>query len=270
MKLRKKQYFCRSENNYRMNRIKWILLIVFPALLFPACKTAKTIQRQMQGIESELFYMLTSPLYSGNIENTIYLNPVCDSTALPYTIVKKKGFVLIPLLVYNYMRKNYDVTLGNASLIQAYPDFLVDALLAECNRSSCFDLIVKDDLVLPDSAMILEVKVNKNTTTAKLISNGGIFLNPFMEWQFEGFSNWKVTQPISGLEISVRLMQYENCLFEKTYTLAPDVFYQQGGIEEPFTAYKTCIEGMAWCLSQTTKQVVENISQDLHWLVLAQ
>ena len=252
-----------------MNRNKWILFFVFPVILLPACNTSKSIQRQMLGIKSELFYELTTSLYPGNIENAIYLNPVCDSAILPYTIVKKKGFVLIPFVVYNHVREKFEVTLGNGSLIQAYSEFLVDALLAECNRSSCFDLIVNDDLVLPDSAMVLEVKVNKNTTTAQLISNGGIFLNPFMDWQFEGFSNWKTTQPVSRLEISVRLIQQENCLFEKTYALAHDISCQHSGIEEPFNAYTICIEEMAYCLSQTTKRVVENISQELNLLMLA-
>ena len=251
-----------------MNQIKWILLLVFPAILLPACTSSKSIQRQMLGIESELFYVLTTPFYSENIEHTIYLNPVCDSTALPYSIVKKKGFLFIPLLVYNSMRRSFEVTLGNTSLIQTYPDFLVDALLAECNRSSCFDLIVKEELVVPDSAMILEVKVNKNTTTTKLVSSGGLFLNPFMDWQFEGFSNWKVSRPVNNLEIAVRLMQHGNYLFEKTYTVVHTSENQQSNIEEAFNAYTNCIDEMTFCLSQTTKRVVEDISRDLHLLIL--
>jgi hypothetical protein len=32
---------------------------------------------------------------------------------LPYTIVKKKGGVVIPLLIYNLVRETFEVSLGN-------------------------------------------------------------------------------------------------------------------------------------------------------------
>ena len=253
----------------RRIKIKRILFFVLPVILFTACQTGKTIQSQMQGIQSELFYELTTPVYSENIDHTIYLDHIEDSTIIPHTTVKKKGGKLIPLIVYNMSQDNYDVTLGDASLIQPYNDFLMDALLAQCNRSSCFNLKVKDDIVLPDSALILEVKVNKNSTTAKMTYKSVLYFIPipYFAWSL-GFSSWEVSQPVSWLEISARLMRQENCLWEKTYTVTQDLSYKRKGIEKPLHAYEICIDSMTECLSYATKDIVENISRNLHLLML--
>ena len=252
-----------------MNRIKWIVVFVFPMILFPACQSAKSVQRQMQNIQSELFYELTTPVYSENIDNTIYLNPVSDSVTISYTTVNKKGGKVIPLLFYNLVQNKYEVELGNYSLIQPYNEFLTDALMAQCNRSSCFNLKVNDNFVIPDSALILEIEVNKNATTAKMVNKDVLFFIP-ISWDFTfGSSSWEVGEPVSWLEISARLMQKEKCLWEKTYSVTKDLPYKRKGIEDPFYAYETCIENMTECLSYTTKDVVENISQNLHIIMLA-
>ena len=252
-----------------MKQIKWIIIFIFPVILCTSCLTVKSIQRQMAGIQSELFYELTTPVYSENINDTIYLNLIDYSAILPYTTVKKKGGKVLPFLVYNLVQNKYEVTLGEGSLIQPYRDFLMDALLAQCNRSSCFTLKMKNDNAgLPDSALILEVKVNKNVTTAKMTNNDVAFINPFYDGYFQGFTNWEVNQPVSWLEISTRLVQQEKCLWEKTYTVTQDLSYHRRGIEKETEAYETCIDNMTECLSYTTKGVVENISRNLHLLML--
>jgi hypothetical protein len=222
----------------------------------------------MMSIQSGLFYELTTPVYSENIEDTIYLNPIDYSAILPYTIVKRKTGKVLPLLFFNLVQNKYDVTLGENSLLQPYREFLTDALLAQCNRSSCFNLKEKDNTLLPDSALILEVKINKNQTKATMICNDGFFINPFSEGYLQGFSSWDIKQGDSWLEISVRLMQQEKCLWEKTYTATQDLPYKRTGVENPEHVYGICIEDMTECLSNTTKGIVENISQHLHLLML--
>ena len=151
-----------------MKRIRRILFFIFPAILLSSCITSKSVQREMLEIQSELFYELTTPVYSENIGKMIYLNPIGYSAILPFTTVKGKGGMVIPLIIYNLSQRKYEVTLGEASLIQPYRNFLMDALLAQCNRSSCFDLAVNDgNITLHDSALILDVKINENATTTK-------------------------------------------------------------------------------------------------------
>jgi len=223
----------------------------------------------MLKIQSELFYELTTPVYSENIEKTIYLNPIGYSAILPFTTVKGKGGMIIPLIIYNLSQRKYELTLGEASLIQPYRNFLMDALLAQCNRSSCFDLVVNDgNITLPDSALILDVKINGNATTTKMTYNDGAFFNPFESGYFTGFSNWVINSPTSWLDISVSLMQGEKSIWEKTYTATENLSYKRERIEDPHNAYENCIDAMTENLSSTTKGVVENISRDLHFFIL--
>ncbi|GHV29953.1 hypothetical protein FACS1894177_01700 [Bacteroidia bacterium] len=58
----------------------------------------------MLGMRSELFYELTTPVYSENKNDTIYLNPIDYSVILPFTIVRKKGRKFIPLLLFNLLQ----------------------------------------------------------------------------------------------------------------------------------------------------------------------
>jgi len=250
-------------------RFNMILFFVFQAVFFTACQSGKSIQRQMLNIKSELFYSLTTPVYSDTVVNTIYLNPVYDSDILPYTMVHRKGATTIPLILYNYFKVNYNVELGNSSFLQPYKEFLTDALMAQCNRSSCFNLRINDETVLPDSAMILEMNVNKNATTSRMVKKGFLIIIPVGDDYTISSDTWEVEKPVSWLEISVRLMQNNKCLWEKTYTSTMDFPYKQSGIEKPFRAYETCIENMTECLSFTTKGIVENISQNLHLVMLA-
>jgi len=241
---------------------------LFAVIIFSACKSWKTIQRQMMDIHSELFYELTTPVYY-DARDTIYLNPIDYSAMLPYSAVRNKGRKNLTLLVYNYTKSKFEVTLGEGSLVQPYRDFLTDALSAQCNRSSCFNLKVKNDNVaLPDSALILEVKINKNVTTVIIKNTDGAFLNPLCDGYFQGFYSWEADKPVSWLEITVRLMQQEKCIHEKIYTVTQEFPYDRQGIKDDMEAYQTCIDNMTECLSLTTKEIVENICQDLHLIML--
>jgi hypothetical protein len=144
-------------------------------------------------------------------------------------------------------------------------------LLAQCNRSSCVDLKVCDTTsVLPDSALILEVKINKNVTTARMTNNINAYFIPLGEDNniSGGGESWSINSPVSWLDISARLIQGEKCLWEKSYTATEDLTYTRSGITESTRAYERCIDAMAENLSYTTKNIVENISRDLHLQIL--
>jgi len=248
-------------------KIKQALFFIFFATIFSACQSSSSIQRKMLGMRSELFYELTTPVYL-DASDTIYLKPIDYSAILPYTTVKKKGGLVIPLLIFNLVKEKYEVTLGEGSLAQPYYDFLTDALLAQCNRSSCFNLKVSDNDFLPDSALILEIQVNKNITTARMISNNGVFLNPLEESHVSGFSSWDINSPVSWLDISARLMQQGNCIWKKSYTVTQDLSRNRQGIDKDISAYENCIDAMTENLSYTTKEIVESIAQNLHLIML--
>jgi len=251
-----------------MKTVKWIIIFVFPVAFFSACQTSKSIQRTMLDIQSELYYELTTPVYSDSIYSTVYLNPIDYSAALPYTTVRKTGVRVIPLLLFNFIQDRYEVSLGESSLVQPYYDFLMDALLVECNRSSCFNLVESNNAVLPDSALTLEIRINNNETTAKMICNTGLLFLPFFDDNSLGFSDWEINSLVSRLDITARLVQQGVCLWEKTYATQQNLSYKRQKIEESLTTFRICSDYLTECLSYTTKGIVENICRDLHLLTL--
>lgn len=70
---------------------------------------------------------------------------------------KKSAY--IPLLLYNYEGELFHLRLGESSLTQLYREFPTEALLTECNSSTCYHLIDNQKgKIIPDSAYRLEVK----------------------------------------------------------------------------------------------------------------
>jgi hypothetical protein len=224
----------------------------------------------MLNFHSELYYDLTTPVYYDSVRTTVYLNPVNSSSMLPYPVVKRTGGAVVPLLLFNYIQDRYTVSLGEVSFIQPYYEFLTDALTAQSNRSACFNLVVMNEGdVLSDSAFILEVEVNKNVTNTRMVSTSYLVFIPTFEDHSFSDTNWEIKQPVSHLVISVRLMQQGKSLWEKTYDVMQDLPYTRRGIKQSSTAYQACIDHLTECLSYATKEIAENISRDLHLLILA-
>lgn len=107
------------------------------------------------------------------------MNPVEDMQTDILTSVKRKSSFFIPLLFYNRMQNTFDVTLGTTSLVQPYGWILTDALLAECNSSTCFELRIGENVTAPDSALILNIKVIQNKTSVLLAYNDVYIVYPF-------------------------------------------------------------------------------------------
>jgi hypothetical protein len=254
-----------------MKIIKLISIFVLPVLFFGSCQSSKMVLREMQDLRSELYYDLTTPVYLGEVDNTIYLNFIDYSNINYFTTVEKNGLTIIPLLFYNYSKEKFEITLGEHSLIQPYRDFLMDALLAECNRSACFNLKDNSAAAAPDSALVLDVKINRNKTNCRMELTNSIIFIPLGNNGFDlSFSNQKVAnRAVSDLEITVRLIQRATCLWEKTYQANQELDYSRSGLVNSSHAYEICLDRLADNLSLTTKEVVENISRDLHLLMLA-
>jgi hypothetical protein len=253
-----------------MKKGKVILIIALSGILFYSCQSSKRVQREMQNFRSELDYELTTPEYLGEIEKTVYLNPIDNSNLEYQTSAKKNGTLFLPFLLYYHSREKFNITLGEHSLIQPYREFLMDALLAECNRSTCFNLEETTGDITPESAFVLDVKISQNKTTSGIVINNSLILLPFDNVTFNFyFSNHKVNSTVSDLEINVRLTQQKTCLFEKTYFTNYKLPDNKKRMDNSSYAYEVCTNNLVECLSITTKQVVEEISRDLHLMMLA-
>ena len=156
--------------------------------------------------------------------------------------------------------------LGESSLTQTYREFLTEALLSECNSSTSFNLIDNSKGEAPDSVYHLAVKIVCNQTRGKinLIESSMIWFDP----GYIVFPNHRAGMANTDLSIVLRLTRGEDCLLDKTYRVNHSQEGPQHGFEDSVQANEACLNTMAECLSQATKEIVENISREIN-LVLA-
>jgi hypothetical protein len=229
------------------------------------------MQREIQTFRSDLYYELTTPEYLGEINNTVYLNFIEYSNIDYHTTVNKKGMWIVPLLFFNYHWEKFDVVLGESSLTQTYREFLTEALLTECNSSTCFNLenIHTDRVRKREPAYILDVKIVHNRTVSAIkLSNTVIFFPLEFSYLDMAFSNSQLQPAVSDLYISVCLTQGENCLLEKRYPIHQKLSYTGKKLKSSSLVSEACLNTMTECLSVATKKVVEDISSELHLFML--
>ena len=156
-----------------------LLFILIALPLFCSCRSSRSMLREIQALKSSLYYELTSPIYQEKADQTVYLDFIDYSNMDYYTSVKRKKSAYIPLLLYNYEGELFHLRLGESSLTQLYREFLTEALLTECNSSTCCHLIDNQKgKMIPDSAYRLEVKIRKNETCARIKLNRRRFRRP--------------------------------------------------------------------------------------------
>ena len=128
-----------------------------------------------------------------------------------YTSVKRKKSAYIPLLLYNYEGELFHLRLGESSLTQLYREFLTEALLTECNSSTCCHLIDNQKgKMIPDSAYRLEVKIRKNETCARIKLNQSSI--PWFEGEMLEVVNNKIRPAASSLALKRKIA----CLIKLT------------------------------------------------------
>ena len=246
--------------------MKPALLLFLSCLLFCSCRSSRSMQKEINPKKVSLFYELTSPEYLGSVNKTVYLDFIDYSNLDYYTTVKKKGAFAVPLLLFNYEKNRFTVRLGESSLTQTYREFLTEALLSECNSSTSFNLIDNSKGEAPDSVYHLAVKIVCNQTRGKinLIESSMIWFDP----GYIVFPNHRAGMANTDLSIVLRLTRGEDCLLDKTYRVNHSQEGPQHGFEDSVQANEACLNTMAECLSQATKEIVENISREIN-LVLA-
>jgi hypothetical protein len=228
------------------------------------------MQREIRTMRSNLYYELTTPEYLEEIVDTIYLNFIDYSNIDYYTTVKKARTIIVPLFFFNYSWEKFNVVLGESSLTQTYREFLTEALLAESNSSACFNLRDNAANTAPDSAYKLDVKILHNRTSSAIeLNNLLIFmcLGDNSDFSFN-VENYTVIPAVTDLCINVRLTKGKDCLLEKNYPVHLKQNYAGEKWTDSFLANEVCINHMTESLSIATKKMVENITEELHLLML--
>lgn len=250
----------------KTNHIIWAFVLL-PLLC--SCRSSRSMLKEIQSLKSSLYYELTSPTYPEKVEQTVYMDFIDYSNMDYYTGIQRKRSILIPLFLYNYEGELFHLRLGESSLTRLYRNFLTEALLTECNSSTCCQLIDNaKGKMIPASAYRLEVKIRKNKTSAKVKLNQSSI--PWFDGEIVEIVSNKILPATSGLAISIRLTQKDDCLLDKTYSIEYRQPKRNIRFEDSPSANAACLDDMTECLSMATKEIVEEISRDLHLILSLQ
>lgn len=257
---------------YANKIIGWCMITFLSAILLSSCHSSKSILKEMHNSRAHLFYELTKPQYLGEIKNDVYLDFIDYSNMDYYTTVKKKSYYIIPLIFYNYVNEGFEAKLGEWSLSTNYREFLTDAFLAECNNSTCFNLVDNaDERVSPDSVYTLRIKIVHNSTKAKIKfrDTAVLLIWPFGDENYATIesANHKLKPAIAHLKLNVILSKNKEKLFEKEYTVYKSYQMTDKGYGDVYMTSIACLDRMAESLSMATKEIVEEISEELHLLM---
>jgi len=239
-------------------------------LFLSSCNSSKSLQKEIRTIRSDLFYELTTPVYSDSIKHDIYLNFI-DYSNLDYeTTVKRKSTVVVPLILVNYLGESFNVKLGEGSLSLNFREFLTKALITECNNSTCFNLFERADSVSEKDNYILDVKVARCETSSGIKFNDTsiLWFDENLEFgHYLEFTNYKVRPANTMLDLDVTLSFDGRVINHKVYTTTyRQVSSRNDSDVAPHT--EVCLNTMAQCLSFATKNIVEDVSKDLHLIML--
>ena len=247
-------------------KARLFIFCISSLVLFSSCRTSRSMMKEVAPLRSSLFYELTTPEYLDEVNDTVYLSFIDYSNIDYYTSVKRKKCMFIPLLLYNYESELFHLRLGERSLTQLYREFLTEALLKECNSSTCFHLINNEkDKTIPNSAYRLDIKILKNETQSKIKLNQTSVL--WLDGEMLEFNNHKIRPVTSQLTIAARLTKGKDCLLDKQFNVERHWHDSYSYPDSP-SANAACLNKMTECLSLATKEIVEEISQELH-LVLS-
>lgn len=263
-----------------------IYLLLLSSLLLCACRSSRSMQKEINPMRADLFYELASPVYEGEAKQIVYLDFIDYSNLDYYTKVKKRGGFAVPLLLFVYETNRFNIHLGEGSLTQPYREFLTEALLTECNtpdfalkpspvrpiRKNTRRLpreVLGDSLPtsLPDSVLRLKVKILHNETYSGVKLKESSFL--WFGGEYVTFPNHRANDANTDLSIVVLLSKGDDCLLDKTYTVHHRQQAPDRGYEDSVQANEICLRTMTGSLSTATKEIVENISKELNLIVAA-
>lgn len=252
---------------------KWYRSLFALMLLYSlaSCVSVRDVGIEMRKIETGLGYELTSPEYRGELFCNVLLNPIHGAGLVPVTAVKKKGTTVIPLLLYNYTGETFEVTLGETSLNIPYQYFVVDALVSECNTSTCFNLYASKDSLVAQTDYQIDIKVGRCQTSSQVKFNTHtiLFVDFFsMDPDFLSVLSHKVRPALTDLEFVVTVKQRDDVFFQKEYVLRHSHSPRWNSMDELNDLSYSCVDNMAVGLSLATKEIVEEIAADLNRVVM--
>ena len=236
--------------------IKQIFILLLSSLLFISCSQSKMLTRSLQKSKAPISYLHDSEIIEFDKTKTIALGSFNNQIIDSITNVTVTRRIIIPLLVFNYFDRKYDISLGQSNLDQNYTDFFKSSFLTESHRSGKYSLVDSNT-----SDYILDIKIDSCYTTSKYqMTSSSLYLvsHVITTIKEKGFPSE------SKLVLSVSLKSNNKIVFEKDYIFDKIQALSNSRSKQTNALRAFFITNMVESLSLNTKECIELIIDDIN------
>ena len=172
--------------------MKPLRVVVVLAMLSSGCGGAPALESLLQTKNGPLGYLYDSEKISVKQAGTLRIGSVIVDDVLPPTtsVIEESGFVL-PLLVVNVWKYDYQSRLGQSQLTNDYKAFVKDSFIEELKRSGKFNYV--DD----QSEMEIDLRIKNISMTAPMRKSGNVifllYAVSFSQSYFAGPAEVRIT-----------------------------------------------------------------------------
>src|SRR5262245_11666159 len=149
--------------------MKRVWLVVFSVVFCAGCGGAPGLESLLKTKNGPLAYLYDSPKVSVKQAGTVRIGSVIVEDVLPQTtsVTEKSGSVL-PLLVVNVWKYDYQSQLGQSQITNDYKTFIKDSFVEELKRSGKFSYV--DD----QGEMELDLRIKNISMSAPMRKAGNV------------------------------------------------------------------------------------------------
>jgi hypothetical protein len=149
--------------------MKSIWLTILPVMLCAGCGGVTSLESLLQTKNGPLAYLYDSEMISMKQAETLSIGSVIVEDVLPpaTSVTQESGFVL-PLLVVNVWKYDYQSRLGQAQLTNDYKAFIKDSFVEEIKRSGKFGYVESQ------GDMEIDLRVKNISMTAPMRKAGNV------------------------------------------------------------------------------------------------
>jgi uncharacterized lipoprotein YmbA len=230
-----------------MKKILFTILVLF----ISGC--AGSIQKSLEGCSGELMYLHDSTKIPEKEAQTLKIGSfIVDDVLTPSVTVTKTGTFILPLIVFNMWKYDFQSSLGYTQIRNDYKQFIKDSFIEEFRRSCKFKHVEEN------SSAEINIKF-KNVTMSAPIRKSGYFAYFFYGASY-AYGTW--TGPVHVIVTANAVLKKDgqellNKEFQGTYQT---IFLQDKNtkIEDYTTAM---IEGLSLAIKDLNERIVKGINE---------
>lgn len=230
--------------------MRYIILFIIPVIL-SSC-ISKSLTKVFNSKQIPLYYLHDKEPIDCAKKNTVNVNFNDNNVLKDDICIKRVKSSFIPLIIFNHIQNEFNLSVGQNVLDPYYGNFFNDAIYTESTRTGCFSIIDENN-----AEYTLNIELKECDSNSKFIKR---FTLLFLGFYYIYIDSEGGSPTQTDLVFNVELSKENKTILEKDYV----VNYEQPLISKYQVNRYNCLGNMAESLSYATKEAIELIIQDMN------